>query len=79
MNNSRPLNGLSPTHCGEHICPTAEDWELTQATHTEALGLERAALANPDLPTSFVTESLMSMAEPREDSLPFVPRSGTHA
>jgi hypothetical protein len=35
----------------------------------------RAALDNPDLPASFIAESLMSMAEPREDSAPFVPRS----
>lgn len=35
----------------------------------------RAALDNPDLPVSFVAESLMSMAELREDSTPFVPRS----
>lgn len=35
----------------------------------------RAALDNPDLPASFIAESLMSMAEPREDSTPFVPRS----
>lgn len=41
--------------------------------------VERAALDNPDLPVSFVAESLMSMAEPREDSLPFVPRSGSLA
>lgn len=36
----------------------------------------RAALDNPDLPVSFVAESLASMAEPREQSQPFVPRSG---
>ena len=36
----------------------------------------RAALDNPDLPVSFIAESLMSLAEPREDSTPFVPRSG---
>jgi len=36
----------------------------------------RAALDNPDLPVSFVAESLVSMAEPREDATPFVPRSG---
>jgi hypothetical protein len=36
----------------------------------------RAALDNPDLPVSFVAESLMSLAEAREDSLPFEPRSG---
>jgi hypothetical protein len=35
----------------------------------------RAALDNPDLPASFIAESLMSMAEPHEDSIPFVPRS----
>lgn len=36
----------------------------------------RAALDNPDLPVSFVAESLASMAEPRAQSEPFVPRSG---
>ena len=35
----------------------------------------RAALDNPDLPVSFVAESLASMAEPREQSQPFVPRN----
>ncbi|MDD2610069.1 MAG: ParD-like family protein [Giesbergeria sp.] len=35
----------------------------------------RAALDNPDLPVSFIAESLMSLAEPRTDSTPFVPRS----
>lgn len=35
----------------------------------------RAALDNPDLPVSFVAESLASMAEQREDATPFVPRS----
>lgn len=34
----------------------------------------RAALDNPDLPVSFIAESLASMAEPREHSTPFVPR-----
>lgn len=34
----------------------------------------RAALDNPDLPASFIAESLKSMVEPREDSAPFVPR-----
>ena len=37
--------------------------------------LNRAALDNPDLPASFVAECLKSLAEPREDSTPFVPRS----
>ena len=35
----------------------------------------RAALDNPDLPVTFVAESLASMAELREQALPFVPRS----
>jgi len=35
----------------------------------------RAALDNPDLPVSFIAESLISMAEPREQATPFVPRS----
>ena len=39
----------------------------------------RAALDNPDLPASFIAESLMSMAEPREDSTVFIPRSATKA
>ena len=34
----------------------------------------RAALDNPDLPVSFVAEALLSMAEPREQATPFVPR-----
>lgn len=35
----------------------------------------RAALDNPDLPVSFIAESLAAMAEPREDATDFVPRS----
>lgn len=35
----------------------------------------RAALDNPDLPVSFIAESLASLAEPREDATPFVLRS----
>jgi len=35
----------------------------------------RAALDNPDLPVSFIAESLASLAEPREQSTPFVLRS----
>jgi len=37
--------------------------------------LGRAALDNPDLPVSFIAESLASMAEPREQAAPFVPRN----
>lgn len=39
----------------------------------------RAALDNPDLPASFVAESLMSLAEPRADTTVFIPRSRAHA
>ena len=35
----------------------------------------RTAIDNPDLPVSFIAESLASMAESREHSMPFVPRS----
>ena len=35
----------------------------------------RAALDNPDLPVSFIAESLASMAEPREETTAFTPRS----
>ena len=36
--------------------------------------LGRAALDNPDLPVSFIAQSLASMAEPRDQATPFVPR-----
>lgn len=35
----------------------------------------RAALDNPDLPVTFIADSLASMAEPREHATPFIPRS----
>lgn len=35
----------------------------------------RAALDNPDLPVAFIAEALVSMAEPRENATPFVPRN----
>ena len=35
----------------------------------------RASLDNPDLPVSFIAESLASLAEPRELASVFVPRS----
>lgn len=51
-------------------------WEIAwRFTENQAhRKLKSAALENPDLPNSFIAESLMSMAEPRENSLPFVPR-----
>jgi len=35
----------------------------------------RAAIDNPDLPASFIVDALASMAEPRNQAEPFVPRS----
>jgi len=35
----------------------------------------RAALDNPDLPVSFIAETMASMAEPREEATDFRPRS----
>lgn len=35
----------------------------------------RAALDNPDLPVDFIAETLISMAEPRVNAVPFEPRS----
>ncbi len=35
----------------------------------------RTALDNPDLPINFIAESLASLAESREHSIPFAPRS----
>ena len=35
----------------------------------------RTALDNPDLPVSFIAESLISLAEPRDNATPFIPRS----
>lgn len=52
-----------------------QEIDLYFADNRDRLRMERATLANPDLPVSFVAASLMSLAEPREDSLPFVPRS----
>lgn len=46
-----------------------------QIEHWAKVG--RAALDNPDLPASFIAESLVSLANPREDSTPFVPRNRT--
>ena len=53
------------------------DWiDDAVAEQIECLArIGRAALDNPDLPVSFIAESLASLAEPREQSTPFVPRS----
>lgn len=40
--------------------------------------VSRAALDNPDLPVSFIAESLISMVEPRHQATPFVSRSTTN-
>lgn len=38
--------------------------------------LGRAALENPDLPISFVAESLLSLMDSQRNLEPFIPRSG---
>lgn len=38
----------------------------------------RAALDNPDLPVSFVAESLASLSEPRDQAVAFTPRGSRH-
>ena len=35
----------------------------------------RTALENPDLPVTFIAESLLAMNEPRADLKPFIPHS----
>lgn len=35
----------------------------------------RAALDNPDLPVTFIAEALASLAEPRDQAMPFTPRA----
>jgi hypothetical protein len=37
--------------------------------------LGRAALENPDLPVSFIAESLLSLIESHQELEPFVPRN----
>jgi hypothetical protein len=37
----------------------------------------RAALDNPDLPVSFVAESLLALSEARDSLTPFIPRKMT--
>ena len=44
-----------------------------QIEHWARLG--RATLDNPDLPAGFIAEALASLAEPRSDTMPFVPRT----
>lgn len=44
-----------------------------QVEHWAKVG--RAALDNPELPISFIAESLASLSEPREGAVPFVPRT----
>lgn len=42
----------------------------------EAMQVSLTAQQNPELPVTFVAESLASMSEPREGTVPFAPRSG---
>lgn len=72
-----------------HPIPIRIDPELYEQAKTDALieqrtiagqieywaKIGRAALDNPDLPVSFIAEALASMAEPRDQSTAFTPRS----
>ncbi len=80
------LDGLSLGQLGDLYLETGSDARQAKhdavAEHRTIAGqveywakIGRAALDNPDLPVSFVAESLASMAEAREDATPFVPRS----
>ena len=79
--------GLSVAHCVARRLRTAWDCALDASISRRRrqgqvefwAKVGRAALDNPDLPASFIAESLMSMAEPREDSTVFVPRSAAKA
>ncbi len=69
--------------------PVRIDETLYEQARTEALAehrtiagqieywaaVGRAALDNPDLPASFIAESLASMRESRDQATPFVPRT----
>ncbi len=44
-----------------------------QVEHWATVG--RAALDNPELPVSFIAESIASLNEPRDGAVPFVPRT----
>ena len=38
----------------------------------------RAALDNPDLPVTFIADSLASLSEPLDQLIPFLPRSNAN-
>lgn len=69
-----------PVRIGSHLYELARS-EAAVGKRTIAGQIEywamvgRAALDNPDLPVTFVAESLASMAEPRSQVMPFLPRS----
>ncbi len=69
-----------PVRIDEHLYELARD-EARIEHRTIAGQLEfwakvgRAALDNPDLPVTFVAESLAGMSEPREHAQPFKPRT----
>lgn len=65
----------SKREIAQRAMPTKSTPELT---YFQSL-VNRASLDNPDLSCSFIAESLKSLAEPREDRTPFVPRSRTIA
>ena len=80
LRGDRPVTAEVALRLGLALGQTPQYWlnlqttyDLKQAQYGTKLG--RAALDNPDLPVSFISESLMSLAEPQGDSTLFVPRS----
>jgi hypothetical protein len=43
--------------------------------HDHQSALSRAVAQHPELPVDFISDSLASMAKPRDDARPFIPRS----
>ena len=80
LRGDRPVTAEVALRLGLALGQTPQYWlnlqttyDLKRAQYGTKLG--RAALDNPDLPVSFISESLMSLAEPQDDSTLFVPRS----
>lgn len=75
------INCKGVTHKRNHMASryieiTTKAELVTEQGQVEFLAkVHRAALDNPDLPAAFIAESLAALAEPREYSSPFVPRS----
>ena len=63
----------TPYNQAKHDAVTEHRTIAGQVEYWAKIG--RAALDNPDLPVSFIAESLASLAESRDEATAFVPRS----